>query len=270
MAQHLTTINREKKAIAPPLMMDPALREKLLKYLNKLDPQPTGPSTIASRDAPDPATRVLLEARKDYLKKQLRPASEYAVRNRIADWLEGYAVLRAIPDEAQYATGMRYVEAVLDVPEWAIAGAIKRFLNGPFDPRRPVPSVQEFNWAARGLLVDFAEEARRLKRVLKAIVIKEPELTPERRAEIVDDAWLNGARLSLSPAEDTPEARERKRAAKEETIRVSKLLIKRELEAHGIRDGLPHSYELRQKLVAMGARPDLLGGVGGQKDGAEP
>lgn len=145
--------------------------------------------------------REKIERRLAEIDGHLSARDPAALRRIIAGMMLSIPSGRASGDEAA-AIVAAYVNAVSDLPPWAVTAAANRFIRGQVKSANPAfpPSGAELHVEADKELVPLRAEKMRLERMLTAVVAnrKIPPNDRNRQAVIENQAKAIAARVGLS------------------------------------------------------------------------
>jgi hypothetical protein len=132
---------------------------------------------IPASGSPDEAQRHALEARRRELRASLRPTPGTDVRNVVLAVLAiGRQYGATTPQQAAVTLAL-YIEAVAELPTWALDKARRTFAKGGWKCAwngRGTPSSADLVEEARGHLTPIWVELRRIEAVLAAVPIATP------------------------------------------------------------------------------------------------
>ena len=129
------------------------------------------------------------------------PSDERARGVEIAKLLAGFPVAHDGSVSTELAME-QYVEAVEDIPAWAVAAARSAIVKGQFGEMKWAPTPSQFASAARSRLRQAEDDLSDIRRIMSAEVDETINRTPEELAR--HDALVAEARAIL-----TPKAKER-------------------------------------------------------------
>lgn len=126
----------------------------------------------------------------------VRPTDERARTVEVAKLLSGFPVGR----DGEMATELamqQYLEAVEDVPAWAVSEARMAIVKGQFGEMKWAPTPAQFASAARARMHQAESDLSDLKRIVGADVDETVNRTPEELAR--HDALMAETRTAMTP-----------------------------------------------------------------------
>lgn len=221
----------------------PMVAEMVRQFHSRLD-WPEGRLdriSISSSLAPTTDDRRMLGIRRDEILAGLTSARSEAIGRLVASLR---AVMPAQDGGDAVLVVKLYMAALSKYPEWAINAACRAFLEGRVPgQRRFAPTPAEIADRCRAMVAPFEQEMAQIDRVLRAEV-REP-VTQEGRERIAQGLRDLAAKIGR---ESAAEEEERCAAARKSLAEMNDRMRQRELDAHGIDDGLTMSFSLRKQL----------------------
>lgn len=144
--------------------------------------------SISDKLAPTDEQRDVLKARGREIADGLKPADGNQARTVISALVNRLLVTypqseRATEQEARAAIA-GYVEALVDLPLWAVNASCQGWIRGEADgDNRFRPSAAELRTLAQRKLMPFRQEVEQIRRILTANVYREP--TQEERDRVI-------------------------------------------------------------------------------------
>ena len=185
---------------SPPPVMTPEMRRFTGAYVNRVEDHPTDfrRKRIPAGRAPAGEARAWLEARRSTLRASLVPTPGPELTRSLTLLL---AASREYGRLTERASGLRlalYLEALADIPTWAVEQARKIFGKGPWHclwDGQDVPSSSDVVAECRHILLPIEAELARLDAVLDA----EPYAAGASDDERVDafDRWWTEVRPEI-------------------------------------------------------------------------
>lgn len=165
--------------------------------------------TIAPNAAPDHATRRMLAQRAEQITGWIRPAMADQAVPFIAGMLGSFPARQEDAEDVSARIGA-YCVAVAPLPLWAVSEACAMGLRGSIGNShgRFAPTPGELYQAGERLVEGVALEKQRISRILRAKIVAPPNISPERRKEIAEEARrLVGAatKAATNPAQPLPD-----------------------------------------------------------------
>lgn len=137
--------------------------------------------------------RTSLRGRLSDLAVAMRPAETVKIRTLVGALLAGYPSGRAHREDADAVLNM-FVQALRDLPEWSISAACSAWNRGEARGRNTsfAPSPSDLRAVALEQTEEFDRERHKIKAILDAEVVPEPE-SDEKRAEVAARVrkWLD-------------------------------------------------------------------------------
>lgn len=153
--------------------------------------------SISEKLAPSPEQRQVLATRGRELAGHLKPVeSAEAVKvitALVSRLLASYPQLQRVSHDDAKAMMGTYVEALTDMPLWAVKAACDGWVRGEGDGNKAfAPSASEIRALASRKQMPFRQEYEQIRRILGATVRKEPTEDERKRAAARIDAILQG------------------------------------------------------------------------------
>lgn len=145
--------------------------------------------SISEKFAPTADQRQLLKHRGRELTDSLHSMDEKQAKEAIAALVSRLLLTypqshRGKQDESEQLVGV-YVEALIDLPLWAVHAACQGWIRGEADgDNRFRPSAAELRKLAQRKCIPFRQELEQIKRILNAKIHNEP--TPEERQRVLE------------------------------------------------------------------------------------
>jgi hypothetical protein len=238
--------------------MDAVLHRRLQRAKNALMDDGNRKYSIHSRDALGPAVRKQLEERRDQLEDALLSADPRRVQINVGLFFQTYPQMRLMDEEDARAHCVRYATVLYNLPDWAIAEAMTKIVDGAKDPSL-MPTGADLRTLALDAQAPFIDQLEDIRDVLNARVIEEPA-TQEQRDRAWE--WYESVRNGYFPAEsETEEGKARLERAREGIADANKRLADRERLHFKEPDGLLPST--RQMLARQGVN---VGATGAESD----
>lgn len=247
-------VNPISRAISAPSSTTRAMADLIGKFTNRLEDKPGDfrRKLLSASSAPVGAEREALEARRDELRRALRPTPGETVEDIILAIFTGSDTFGMDGREADAKVAV-YAQHLEDQPTWAIEEARRRFGKGSWKCNwngRGVPTPQNINAECAFITLDIETEISRISAILDAELVDTETTEGERRDAVARweqmraDFVRTKVVTAKLDAEIAYEAAEQKRA--NERVRARDAEERRRL---GLPD-LPSPFAPREESVA--------------------
>ncbi|CAO4136706.1 hypothetical protein OFEAOIEE_LOCUS4465 [Methylorubrum extorquens] len=175
-------------AITAPTSTTRAMADTIGKFTNRLEDKPGDfrRKLLSASLAPAGTEREALEARREELRRSLRPTPDQTARDVVTLLLAG-APSFGMSERETDAKVMLYAEALRDEPTWAIEKARQRFAKGGWQCNwdgKGSPSTASVVAECRFFTLDIETEIARISAILDAELV-DNETTEDERREAV-------------------------------------------------------------------------------------
>lgn len=246
----LTTANTRSSLPTAPSRQ---LSDLVARFTSALEYSPgSHRAEICTAAAPSDAERQVLAARSGALDAALTRATDREIRAQVGVLLSAFPRKDAGDTASADALLKLYVSALTYYPAWAIAEVCRSILEGRASINTAfAPTPAQMAERCREVVAPFLEERAKISSVLTAQVYDLP--TQEERERIA----AGFAKLA-DALKRVPDDRKRNvEDANKSFVDASERLIRRQLAAAGITDGLPMSVELRDRIAAIRAQNEI-------------